>query len=395
MPNAITVDGLETETQAELVAQITASLQAIYRDDINIDSSSPDGQLMMIFIQVILDNLDFLTQVYNTFDPDQAIGVTLDERCAINGIQRQGGTFTITNITLIIDRALNLAGLDDAINDPDGTGYTVSDNAGNQWILVESQTVASPGTYVYAFRAKNPGAVLTVPNTIQNPVTVVLGVTSINNPTTYTTLGVNEETDAQLRLRRQKSVSISSQGYLSGLLAALLNVTGVSSAFVYENVTGTADGDGVPGHSIWVIVQGGAPTDIADAIYRKRNAGCGMKGSETVNVLQPDGTYFQIKYDIVTPEDLYIQFDATSIDGVTSIDATYIKDQLVLLLVPPVNGEVNINELATIVQQIDPNCLVTNAGLSYDGMTYFNLLSPSSKNKQFAVSAGNIDITVV
>lgn len=393
MPNIINGDGLQVKTRAELVTEFTTALKAIYGDDIFLDSSTPDGQMMNIFIQAVLDLEDLLVQVYNSFDPDTAIGNTLIERCAINGVIPKGGTFTITNVTIIVDRALNLAGLDAEINNPDGTGYTVADNAGNQYILAESQVIAAAGTYVYAFRAKNPGAVLTVPNTIQTPVTVVLGVTSINNPTIYTSLGVNQETDAELRIRRQQSTALSSQGYLAGLLAALLNIEGVTSAFVYENTGGSTDGDGVPSHSIWVIVQGGAAGDIGAAIYAKRNAGCGMKGDEVVDITQPDGSIFQVKYDIVEPEDLYIEFDATSMNGVDAIDDANIKAELVLRLVPGVNVPVNVNELATIVQEIDSNCLVTNAGFSLDGMSYSDYLATSAKNKQFAVAAARISIT--
>lgn len=396
MPNQITTDGLETATKAEIVTELTTGFATIYGPDINTDSDSPDGQMIGIFAQAVVDNLDLLTQIYNQFDPDLAIGRTLDERVAINGIQRLGGTYSITNITLVVDRALTLTGLDADLDDPDGVGYTVADNSGNQWILAATTSLPSAGTYVRAFRAKNNGAVETTPNTITVPVTTILGVTSINNPTVLTTLGINEETDAQLRLRRQKSVSLSSQGYLQGLLASLLNINGVTSAFVYENNTGATDGDGVPSHSIWVIVQGGDDDDIGNAIYRKRNAGCGMKGDEEVIITQPDGTPFVVKFDRTESEDLYIEFDASSIDGVHTIDDAYIKAQLVERLVPGVNESVNINELGTLVQQIDPNCLVTNAGFALSGGGPFvSLLEPSAKNKYFAVDAARIDITVV
>src|SRR5581483_5728996 len=159
-------------------------------------------------------------QIYNMFDPDNAVGVILDQRVAINGIQRQAGTFTVTNVTLIVSQALNLYGLDQTAQPV----YTVADNAGNQWQLQTTQHISGPGTYVFSFQAANPGAVLTTINTITVPVTIVLGVTSINNPTTYTTLGINEESDAVFKVRRQKSVQLSSVGYLAGLLAALQNI---------------------------------------------------------------------------------------------------------------------------------------------------------------------------
>lgn len=387
MPNTIGPTGLQVATDAEITLQLTTAFELIYGVDINVASDTPDGQIIGIFKQAVLDLQDLLTQIYNGFDPDNATGVVLDQRVAINGIQRQAGTRTITNITLVLDRALSLFGADQSGNPI----YTVADNAGNEWQLITTQSPAVAGTYVYAFQAKNPGAVLTTPNTITIPVTIILGVTSINNPTTYTTLGINEESDFELKIRRQKSVSLASQGYLAGLLAALENLNGITAAFVYENTTGVTDGDGIPGHSIWVIVNGAAaPADIARAIYNKRNAGCGMKGTQTFVIIQADGTPFTIRWDYVVPEDLYIRFTATSLDGVNPPNIALIREQLPILFVPGVNEEVNINGLATIVQQIDPNTLVTNAGFSTASTGPFtDTLQPTAKNNQFAVSEDN------
>lgn len=393
MPNQITADGLETKTQAEYIAEFQAAFESFYGSDINLDSDTPDGQMMMVFIQAVLDVLDLLTQVYSSFDPDNAIGVTLDQRCAINGIQRQGGTYTVTDVTVVVSQALTLYGLDQA----DNPVYTVADNEGNEWELIETQTPSGAGSYVYSFRSKVIGAVLTVPNTITVSVTIVLGVTSVNNPTTYTTLGLAQETDAALRIRRQRSVSISSQGYLAGLLAALENVSGVTSVNIYENTSDATDGDGVPGHSIWVIIAG-APEDedIANAIYQHRNAGCGMFGDVDFTVTQADGTSFIVSWDVVELEDLYVKFTATSLDGVNPPNVAAIREQLVDLLQPGVYGQVNVNELATLVQDIDPNTLVTNAGfsLSYGGV-YTDTLTPSTKKNRFSVSEANITILPV
>lgn len=390
MPNSLGPTGLTTASQSELLELFTAGLQAIYGSDINLGPDTPDGQEINLSIQAILDVLDLITQVYNSFDPDKALGITLDTRVAYNGIQREAGTFTTTPITLVTNRSLTLPGLDQEEVQP----YTVADNAGNQFQLIVSQTPGSAGTYVYEFQAVAPGAILTVPNTITVPVTVVLGVTSINNPTTYSVLGINEESDAALKIRRQKSVSLSSQGYLSGLLAALQNIVGVSSAFVYENITDTTDGDGIPGHSIWVIVAGGLPADIANAIYKKRNAGCGMFGATTYTITQVDGNPFIVKWDYVEPEDLYIQFTASSLDGINPPNIAAILAKLPVIFTPGVNKKVDINELGTLVQEIDPNTLVTNAGFSTTlGGSYTPSLAPSAKNKQFVVTADHTVIT--
>ncbi len=390
MPNILGPEGLQTMSMQELVDYFTSQYQQIYGPDINLASDSPDGQMMMIFIQSILDLEDLITQVYNQFDPDNAIGKVLDQRVAINGIQRQAGTHTVTNITVVTSQALNLYGTDQNAQEI----YTIQDNAGNKWNLIETTVIPSSGTYILAFQAEIPGAVLSVPNTITTPVTVVLGVTSVNNPTTYTTLGLNEESDYDLKIRRQRSVALSSQGYLQGLIAALENIPGMVSVFVYENDTGSTDGDGIPSHSIWVIVSGTASAAaIANAIYTKRNAGCGMKGDETFTIVQADGTNFVIRWDNVEAESLFIKFNATSLDGVNPPNVAAIREGLVTNFVPGVAEQVNINDLATQVQNIDNNTLVTSSGFSTTlGGSYTNTLTPSAKNKQFAVTEANIII---
>lgn len=407
MPNSLTATGLTTSTQTELVANFTAAAQAIYGSDINLAASTPDGQWMMTFIQAVIDIQDLLTTIYNFFDPDQAVGVILDQRVAINGIQRQAGTFTVQNVTLVTSQSVNLYGLDQ-VNTTGNRVYTVQDSAGNQWQLQTTQLGLVAGTSVLAFQAANPGAVLTTPNTITIPVTIVLGVVSINNPTPYTTLGINEEADATLKIRRQQSVALASQGYLAGLLAALENINGVTSAFVYENNTNAFDGispdaaypNGTPSHSIWVIVSGSAAaSDIAQAIYTKRNAGCGMRGETSFIVTQVDGSSFILLWDTVSPENLFIAFYVSSLNGTTTPNIADIVEDLPEIFVPGVAAEVNINELATLVQKIDPNSLVTFSGAQIPatggfatsvGGAYSNTLSPTSKKNQFVVTSANI-----
>mgnify|MGYP000078233386 CR=1 FL=1 len=388
--------GLTVKTRAELIAEFTADMEAIYGTDINLESDTPDGQLMNIWVQSVLDLQDLLVSIYSGMDPDNAIGNTLDQRVAINGIERRAGTYTVTNITLVNSAAVSLIGLNDIVTD-ESEAYTVSDNEGNRWYLANSINIATPGTQVLVFRSAVPGAVLTIPNTINVPVTIVLGVTSVNNPTTYTTLGINEETDAALKIRRQQSVALPSQGYVEGLTAALLNLESVTYAAVFENVTSVDDGDGIPAHGIWVIVAGTATDEeIANVIYVERSLGCAMKGTETYNILRPAGDYFTVRWDPVVAQNLYIEFDATSIDGVSAIDTTAIKNGLVANYVPGVYEEVDITSLGTAVQAIDPNVLVTNAGFSLSGAgPWTDTLTPTTKNRQFAVLAANIAITVV
>jgi len=430
MPNSLTAAGLTTATQAELLANQTANLQSIYGADIDLNSNTPDGQWININIQAQLDVQELLSQIYNSFDPDNAVGTQLDQRCAINGVQRQAGTYSTTDITLVLTQSVNLYGLDQSIQ----AVYTVSDNAGNLWNLQQTQLGVGPGTEIYSFQAASPGANITIPNTINVPVTIVLGVQSVNNPTAQSVLGINEETDASLRIRRQQSVSVSSQGYLQGLLGALENINGINSALVYENDSSATDGNGVPGHSIWVIVDGtptinpvlawsattiysygqivtsaglnyiswqnnnlnnavtnpiywGLYNPIAQTIYAKRNAGCGMYGATSYTITQIDGSAFVVLWDIVADQNLYISFTATSINGTTQPNIAGIISALVAKYTFTVDEEININQMATIVQAADHNCLVTNAGLSLS-LTEITTLSGVAASGTFVLNYG-------
>lgn len=391
MPNAIDSSGLTIQTTPEIIAEILdgapgyPGMRQIYGADINVEANSPDGQMVNIIAQAKTDVLELSQQIYNSFDPDKAVGTSLDARCAINGVIRNAGTKTIQNVVVTTDRALTLPGLDTSV-----TPFTVADTSGNQYQLVSTYAFGSAASTALVFQAALIGAVSSLPNTIISIVTVTLGVTAVNNPATYTTLGLNEETDYALRIRRQKSVALPSQGYLEGLIGALLDTTDVTEAVVYENDTNSTDGNGIPGHSIWCIVEGGTNTAVANAIYVKRNAGCGMKGTVTVPVLQADGSFFSIKFDRPTSENLYISFDIAAVTG--SVDASFIRNQILSLLIYSIAQPAVASEITALVESIAPNGSISDMGVSNDGSTYVSLLDTAAIDNQWALASARIII---
>lgn len=398
MTNEVNATGLIIDTINETIQKLEDGMKAIYGSDINVDSNSPDGQAINLFAQAIQDLKELIVQVYNSFDPDNAVGRVLDERVVINNIQRKGGTYTQQLVEITTDRALNLEGLDADAENPDGEGYTVSDDAGNEFILLDSQTIGGAGTNAFTFRAKNIGQVETLPNTITNPVSVVLGVTNINNPSVATSIGENEETDAELKLRREKSVALGSLGYLDGLLGAILNLDGVSDAQIYENITNAVDGDGIPAHGIWAIVEGGANTEIGEQIYTKKSYGSNMKGAVSVDVIGDNGLPFTALFDRPTPKDLYIEFDIQKTTG-TSFDLDAIKDYIVANLIYKIGDPSETSEITTIAKAgIDANGgggVPINVKISDDDITYVEYLEVSTKDEKWVVDKTKINITVL
>lgn len=400
MTDSFNQNGLTVDTRNEIVAALKEGFAQIYGADINVDSNSPDGQLIEIFAQSAYDLRELLVQINSGFSPQRAVGRILDERVAINNISRKAGTFTIVPITIVTSATVSLQGLDADFNNINGTGYTIQDNAGNQFILVDSD-VLTAGTHANInFRAKEIGAVETVVDTITNPVTIVLGVTSVNNPSAALQLGQNEETDAELRARQKNSVALASSGYLNGLRGTLLAIDGVTDARLYENVTNIVDADGIPAHGIWAIVEGGSNTDIGDAIYSKKSFGCDMKGDVEVDIETPSGIPFIAKFDRPTAEDLHIRFDIQPTYPGASFDQDEIKSYIVDNLVYTIGqfaetASITVVAINAIISTSGNVGVPVNVEISNNGADWVDYLETTLLSDKFVVDSTRITITVL
>lgn len=398
MPDLLDAQGLQVKTFDEIQADLETGYRQIYGADINLDQNSPDGQLIGILAQMGADIRELIVQVNNGFNPDRAVGRVLDERVPINLISRIGGTYTIQPVSITVNATVTLQGLDEDFNDPNGTGFTVQDNAGNEFILIDTDTLTA-GTHSLNFRAKQIGQVETVLNTITNQVTVVLGVTAVNNPSAALEVGVNQETDAQLRVRRQRSVALNANGYLNGLLGTVLSLDGVTDAALYENVTNDVDADGIPAHGIWLIAEGGASSDIAQAIYEKKSYGANMKGAVEVNIETASGAIFVAKFDRPTAADLYIRFEIQQTVDDHVFNEAYIKQYIADNLSYNIGqsadtAQVTVAALAGIAGQGGGGVPI-NVEISDDGVSWADFLETAELDEKWTLDVANITITIV
>lgn len=395
MPNSLTPQGITITTQAEDVTFLTGWWEQIYGQGINIGPTTQDGQAIGIYAQALQDIKGVVVSVYNSRDINQCAGVQLDQ--LVFWTARQGGTFTQQQLSITVSGACTLPGLDQTAQPV----FTYQDPQGNQYQLVATQYPSVAGTYSYLFQAALPGAVSSALNTITVPVNTVVQVTAVNNPTTWTTLGEDEETDFNFRLRALVSTAIASQGFFDSLFAVLGAVPQATKIQVYENLLDTVSPNarcavaGVPAHGIWAIVQGSAaPAAIAQAIYTQRSLGSNMRGAQSFQITTKQGTLFTVYWDYVQNENVYIQFTATSIDGINPPKIAAILAGLPALLPSVPGAGMNANEVATAVQTIDPNTLVTNCGLSSSPSGPFTpTITPTGANIQLVVLSANVFIT--
>lgn len=400
MTNSIDETGLVLESLTDIVTNLELGFKEIYGDQINVDANSPDGQMINVIAQAKMDMLDVISGVYNSFSPTSAIGSTLDQRCAINGVIRKGATRTTVQVTITTDRAVALVGLDTV----GGIPFTVSDGTGNRFNLITGLTTTT-GVNSLLFSAEESGAIEIIEDAIVNIDTVTLGVLSANNPGGAIIQGTDEETDAQLRFRRVQSVSNPSTGYLEGLTSALLAIEGVLYAQVFENNTSVVDANNIPGHSIWPIVDGGLNSAIADVIYRKRNAGCGMYygtgptgptgTAQSESIVQINGTTINILFSRPTYYDLYIDLTVTSKQVGHSIDTAFIKSSIYENIVYGINEMADYSQIAAHVKTIDPLAVITDGAVGDAPTPTDSYIAPPSIDGRWIISTGNITVTVI
>jgi len=398
MPDIIDESGITVSTLPETVARLTTGMQAIYGADINVDSNSQDGQMINLYAQVAQDIRELAVEIFNSFDPDVARGSVLDQRVTINNIERRGGTFSLISIDIVTDRTVSLQGVDANYDDINAVGFTVQDAVGNRFILVDSETFVA-GTYSRNFRAQQLGAVNVPVNTVTQQATVVQGVVSVNNPSALIEIGANEEIDRNLRIRRQRSPSLSSNGFLNGLEAgvgALQNVTDVKA---YENVDDIVDANGIPAHGTWLIVEGGANTEIAQVYYSKKSYGSNMKGAVSVNITTPSGGVFVAKFDRPTIENLYVRFDIKRTISTATFDQALIKQLIVSEIAYSIGQFAETSSLTaqavTAINATGGGGVPINMEISKDGVTWFDFLQTTTLDRKFGLDVSRITITVV
>ena len=399
MADILNENGLSVDDYSTLLGNIQSDMNAIYAQDgelINFDSETPDGQMTNIYAQIGSDSRELAQNVYNSFDPDKCSGVVQDSRYALNYLTRKGGTFTIQNIDVTVNQTVTLEGLDGNYNDVNAASYTVSDDAGNLWYLIDTTTLTT-GTTSLPFRSQNYGLLQPVINTITNQVTKVLGVTSVTNSVAPTTLGESQETDAEFRIRRNQSTAVRGQNNNDAMLGQILELDGVRDVKTFINIPDSADYDSnLPDYAVWTIVEGGANSEIADVIYTN-STGLPTYGTVTVDVPAISGQIFSVNFDRVNPVPLYIQFDLKVANAGTNIDQDAIKEYIANNLIFSLGAPAETSQVTEVAAQgfianYGVGVYALNVEISTDGTTWEDYIASASIQDKFVVDSTRITI---
>jgi uncharacterized phage protein gp47/JayE len=312
---SITSTGISSPSYSDIYASLQASFQSIYGVDAYITPDSQDGQLLAIFARAQFDANSALIAAYNSFSPATSQGVALSNNVKINGIQRNVSSYSTVALTLVgqVGAVINIGVVGDANN--------------NRWNLPTSVVLPISGSITVSAICQTPGSISAGVNSVNQILTPSLGWQTATNAT-VASAGAPVETDSALRQRQASSVALPSLTVLQGIVGSIDALTGVTQVKAFENDTGATDANGLPPHSIALVVAGGDVTQIATAIYLKKTPGAYTYGSTSVSIVDSFGISNTIRFFIPSPVPIKAAITIAAGVGYTSAIGDQIKQSV-------------------------------------------------------------------
>jgi len=181
-------------------------------------------------------------------------------------------------------------------------GQTFSVNTGSL-----SNLLVGPFSSPILFILDETGPIEIAAETVDQIETPVADWTGVTNYLPGVT-GRNEETDDELRVRREESLRILGASTTPAIESRLTQeIPNIIKVRVFENDTDSVDLGGRPPHSIEVIAQGGVNQDIADKIYEVKAAGINTFGNTTLVVMDSNNDERDISFS--RPDSVFMWFE--------------------------------------------------------------------------------------
>ncbi len=216
-------------------------------------------------------------------------------------------------------------------------GASAQDTAGNKYICVQAGNIGDNGTVLLNFQNVVPGPIPCPAGTLNEIYQSIPGWDAVINPNDGV-IGRNVETRSQFEFRRQASVAWQALGPIPAIEGAIRRVPGVISAYVTDNdlpISQVVGGVLINPNSLYVCVAGGAATDVAQAIWKKKIPGCGYNGTTTVVVEDTSNGYvppypsYNVSFSYATPLPVVVFVTLASSAQVPSTALTNIQNAVV------------------------------------------------------------------
>ncbi|WP_257824363.1 baseplate J/gp47 family protein [Aggregatibacter actinomycetemcomitans] len=305
--------GIQIERLSDIITRFEEGFLQIYGQNIDLSPDTPDGQMVGLLSQIKMDIEELAENVYRQLDPEVATGAWLEQRVAYAGLMRRAASYSYLRSVVLTGEPLTQL----------YAGIVVSDPHKVRWVLNANVQLDSNGSARADFRSEELGAFNLAKNTNLTIETVTLG---LNAATTLENaeIGLEEETDQQLRERFFTSRTKNAQNSADAIQSKIAALPDVKQVKVLENNTKQRDKNGVEPHSLNVIVDGGEDNQIAQVIYENKGAGVGLQGG-TETTLTINNERRTLRFDRVVQVDVQVSMRCVRYEDFTEVDKEEIK----------------------------------------------------------------------
>jgi uncharacterized phage protein gp47/JayE len=340
----VTETGISAPSYEEIYEYLKGRMRAIFGDDINLDADTQDGQMVGIVAAAISDVNAQAIAVYNAYNPTTAKGVALDFAVKVNGITRQAASHSQVDLRIVGQAGTHIV-----------NGVAL-DEAENKWNLPADVVVPPAGEITVTAIAAEEGNIRAPAGTVNRIGTPTLGWQTVENILAAEP-GAPVQTDLELRVQQSKSTALPSVSLWEGIIGSLLTTAGVRRVSGIKNDGDTPTTEGVPGHSIAMIVDGGEVADIAKTIFLKKGEGVGTYGSTSYNYLDTYGFPNTIKFSRPTVVPAYCKLTISPAADYLSSAEEEIKARIVAYI-----NSLGIGESVNIARVL-ASAVKTDAGI--------------------------------
>ncbi len=308
----MTPEGFRPKRMAEILADMHTDLEAIVDPAtgqtpfLNVTDDSIIGQVVAVVAEAAADCWNAAYEGSVQFDPLKNSGAGQSGTVQLNAILRKPGVATMLAMAMTGNPGVFIPA-NSMVSSTDGLHIfnTVEDlildvdGAGN--VAAVAQSV---GDFV-----PDIGAV----TKILTPAPGGGWFSAINVDTLI--MGTNEETDEELRMRQQRSTSLTSYRLIDAIYAATVNIPGVLYARAFQNaLVYPEDERGIPFKEVALVVEGGDDKEIAEMLFLRLPTGQVGFGSTTVTVDDLQGFPNPISFSRPQDVEIYVDVDITITD---------------------------------------------------------------------------------
>ena len=297
--------GYHYPTYNEILEQLVDDMQTIYGSGIYLGSDSQDYELLSVLAEKIYDTYQTGEIAYHSHSPASSAGAGLDYIVAVNGIARKQATKSTARVILTGAPRTAIS------------GGVIADASGHLWDLPPTVVLDDGGRAEATATCRETGLIQIGIGELSRIMTPTMGWTSVSNPSGAIS-GTSTETDSELRARQALSVAQPSRSILNGLRGAIAAIADVNRSEVYENDTNDPDENGIPGHSVCAVVEGGSNSEIAQTIFLRKGPGCGTYGDVEIAVPDESGRETPIRFKRPRYVDVDITVNITRRSGYTA-----------------------------------------------------------------------------